>query len=117
MHEPPIPARQDFLSRSEVELELARIALAVMRAAPVAFDGLVSPPEPCHARPDELAASLLARTRPEHRTFVEARLRELARCHAGGRADTTHEWLDVSLEAAGQGGGSSPPPGRPQRTR
>ena len=99
MQDPQIPARQDYLARSDVELELARIALAVMRAAPDAFEGLGAQARPPHARPGELAAGLLARTRPEHRPFVEARLRELARCHAGGHAAATHEWLDVAVGA------------------
>ncbi|WP_460834615.1 hypothetical protein [Lysobacter humi (ex Lee et al. 2017)] len=76
-------------SRSELELELGRLALAIMRAAPDAFE--LEAPElagPMTAeRFAKVADELLTRTRDEHRGFVIARLRELADSSAGLRLD------------------------------
>ena len=76
-------------TRSELELELGRLALAIMRAAPRAFE--LQAPElagPMTAERYAAAAdALLARTREEHRGFVVGRLRELADSSAGLRLD------------------------------
>lgn len=96
MHEPHPPAGQPWLTRSEVELELARIALKVMRAAPDAFnDTLAAHPADTGATLGELCTSLLERTSPEHRAFVEGRLRELARCLAGSGGEAAHAGLQA----------------------
>lgn len=95
------PGEQAYLSRSEVELELARLALAVMRAAPDTFEDLGGKARQARSEQDlpaELASRLLSRTRPEHRPFVESRLLELARCLAGVRSDAVHEWLNLTLD-------------------
>lgn len=94
MHGNREPGRQVFLSRSDVELELARIALAVMRAAPGSYGDLTGSVglEGDDALP-ALCTSLLMRTAPEHRPFVEDRLLELARSLAGGRIDAGLSWM------------------------
>lgn len=102
------PAGQAYLTRSEVELELARIALTVMRVTPDAFaevgrGGAEAGEEALASR----CTRLLARAAPEHRPFVEDRLLQLARSLAGGRSDAGFEWLDVGLSGPG---------GRPRRS-
>ena len=96
MQEPHPPVGQPWLSRTEVELELARIALKVMRAAPDAFnDTLAAQAGDSHPTLAELCDALLARTSPDHRAFVEGRLRELARCLAGSGGEAAHAGLQV----------------------
>lgn len=99
MYEHEEPARQAYLSRSEVEMELARIALVVMRTTPASFAeiGLGRVPDDGEGL-SERCTRLLLGTAPEHRPFVEDRLLELARSLAGGRADAGHEWFNVTLE-------------------
>lgn len=97
------PGDQAFLTRSELELQLARLALVVMRAAPGAFSefgGTAPKADPLDEAPAELAAHLLRSARPEHRPFVESRLLELSRCMSGVRgASAGHDWLSVTLSA------------------
>lgn len=105
------PVEQAYLTRTEVEMELARLALLVMRAAPETFEDLGArgrAPRPEAELPAEVASRLLSRTRPEHRVFVESRLLELARCLAGVRTDGMHEWLDLTINLPG-------PPRRQER--
>lgn len=66
MHESESAAGQAWLTRSEVELELARIALKVMRAAPAAFPDTAnaSLTGAAGAALPELCAALLGRTSP-----------------------------------------------------
>lgn len=115
------PGEQAYLSRTEVEIELARLALLVMRAAPDTFEELGHRAHPARRPQDDLpaqlASHLLARTRPEHRPFVEARLLELASCLAGMRIDDAHEWLDLTLDLTGRPPAEPrvPPPHRPER--
>lgn len=101
MREIEEPGEQAYLSRTEVEMELARLALVVMRAAPASFEDLGArgrPPRRCDDEiPAELASRLLRRTRPEHRPFVESRLLELARCLAGVRTGEVHELLNLGV--------------------
>lgn len=76
-------------SRSELELELGRLALAIMRSAPRAFE-LQAPEIAGPITAEHFAAiadQLLARTRDEHRGLVIGRLRELADSSAGLRLD------------------------------
>lgn len=93
------PARITYYTRGDLELELAQLALALMRAAPEAFAplgmcGIASPASPPSvAAFQKAAARLLERTRAHHRTFVSARLRELARSCAGLNFDGFSEWL------------------------
>lgn len=104
MRELKNPGEQAYLSRTDVEMELARLALAVMRASPHTFEELGARGAPVHTEdelPAEVASRLLMRTRPEHRPFVESRLMELARCLAGVRADGVHEWLSLGIDAQG----------------
>ena len=89
------PGESVYLSRCELELDLARLALAVMRGAPDAAGtrGMGIPgADPMDDSPGEIAERLLRRTPPEHRPFVEARLQELGRCMTGLRKgmDATH---------------------------
>ncbi|MFZ5655873.1 MAG: hypothetical protein ACOY37_02210 [Pseudomonadota bacterium] len=100
MHESESAAGQPWLTRSEVELELARIALKVMRAAPDAFSdtGTAWTYDDAHAALPGLCAALLGRTSPEHRPFVERRLEELARCLDASGAGTSHAWLNLTFE-------------------
>lgn len=115
MHEPQYPAGTSWLSRSEVELELARIALKVMRAAPEAFnDTPAAQGADTAATLPELCTSLLERTSPEHRAFVEGRLRELARCLAGG-GEAPHAGLQMSWTGPAPPGRASPPEGVDRR--
>jgi hypothetical protein len=113
MQDSEAPGQQAYLSRSELELHLARLALVVMRAAPDVFADLGGPApkaDPLDASPGDVAADLLRRASPEHRPFVEARLMELARCLAGTRAAwVTHDWLDVTLAAPSAGAAPTPP--------
>lgn len=102
MQEPAKHADDPYLSRSELELHLARLALVVMRASPDAFESLGIAPraDPLDEPPAEVAAYLLRCARPEHRPFVEARLVELSRSMAGTRGTTGHhDWLSASLRA------------------
>lgn len=110
------PGEPAFLTRSELELQLARLALVVMRAAPGAFaefGGTAPKADPLDESPAELAAHLLRSARPEHRPFVESRLLELSRCMSGLRSPTDgHDWLSVTLSAPARplpGDGGSPP--------
>lgn len=101
MHESESAAGQAWLTRSEVELELARIALKVMRAAPAAFPDTAnaSLTGDAGAALPELCAALLGRTSPEHRPFVERRLQELARCLEASGASAGHSWLNITCDA------------------
>ena len=93
------PPSSSYLTRAELELELARMALAVMRAAPHAFGpyGVCSSGgpalQPSAAGFAQSAALLLSRTRTRHRDFVAARLRELARSSAGLNFEGFDAWL------------------------
>lgn len=84
-----VPAPSNAFSRSELEIELGKLALAIMRTAPDAFD--LQPGAPAarvtHERFQQAAGALLARTRPEHRGFVIGRLRDLADSSAGLRIE------------------------------
>lgn len=97
------PADPAFLTRSDLELQLARLALVVMRAAPGAFaefGGAAPKADPMDESAADLAAHLLRSARPEHRPFVESRLLELSRCMSGLRhQDSGHDWLNVTLSA------------------
>lgn len=111
------PGDSAFLSRSDLELQLARLALVVMRAAPDAFTefgGSAPKADPMDESPADLAAHLLRSARPEHRPFVESRLLELSRCMSGMRGPTSgHDWLNVTLSgpaarpAKGDGGSTT----------
>lgn len=111
------PGDPAFLTRSDLELQLARLALVVMRAAPGAFAdfGAGAPKaDPLDESPAELAAHLLRSARPEHRPFVESRLLELSRCMSGPSGD--HDSLSVTLSAPAhplQGGTGMPPGAHP----
>jgi hypothetical protein len=99
MHEYEEPGRQAYLSRGDVELELARIALVVMRVSPQGFSELGSMASDADGDSlPSMCTRLLRRTAPEHRPFVEDRLLELARSLAGGRVDAGREWLDVTFD-------------------
>lgn len=114
------PGEQAYLSRSEVEMELARLALAVMRAAPDTFEDLGANSRQTRSEEDlpaELASRLLSRTRPEHRPFVESRLLELARCLAGIRTDAIHEWLNLRIDVPEPSRIEPPAPEAPGRRR
>ena len=116
MHEYEETGRQPYLSRGDVELELARIALVVMRASPHDFTDVTLVPEAQDASLPTLCTRLLLRTSPEHRPFVEDRLLEMARSLAGGRVDAGHEWLDVTIDL-GSALGTYPPPAGPDARR
>lgn len=91
-------AEPAYFSRMELELHLARLALAVIRSAPEAFDGLrASESATSEDSPAELAEQLLRRAHPDHRAFAEARLGELARCLAGAPGGDVHGLLAVSI--------------------
>jgi hypothetical protein len=104
MHENQEPGRQAFLTRGEVELELARIALVVMRSPPQSYDVVGAAGIEDRDSLPMLCTRLLTSTAPEHRPFVEDRLLELARSLAGGRIDAGYEWLNVTVDlGAGKG--------------
>ena len=111
-----------LLTRSELEFELARMALALMRAAPHAFAtyGVCSPDAPAsQPSPNDFAqaaARLLSRTRRRHREFVSARLRELARSCAGLYFDGFDAWLAHDPAPAGQDRRRTPRPVSPAAT-
>lgn len=109
MHEYEEPGRQAYLSRGDVELELARIALTVMRASPHAFSDVALRAEADDESLPSMCTRLLLRTAPEHRPFVEDRLLELARSLAGGRVDAGHDWLDVTIDLGAVPTAPSPP--------
>lgn len=96
------PGSTVCFSRSELEIELARMALWLMRAAPHAFAlyGVCNSPAPS-SRPSvaafqAAATQLLARTSDRDRRFVSTRLRELARSCAGLHFEGFDEWLASS---------------------
>lgn len=119
MSEPREPGAQAYLSRTDVEIELAKLALVVMRAAPQAFGELA--PARGHAEggvfPADCASRLLARTRPEHRVFVQGRLQELARCMPGAAAGDAQEWLNVAMELSAPPADMALPQELERRTR
>lgn len=110
------PGDSAFLSRSDLELQLARLALVVMRAAPDAFadfGGVAPKADPLDESPADIAAHLLRSARPEHRPFLESRLVELSRCMSGMRgASSAHDWFNVTLPVpAAQPGDAGTAPG------
>lgn len=107
MHEYEEPGTQAYLSRSEVELELARIALVVMRASPQTYAEVgLGRHDAGSGDLGTLCSGLLMRTAPEHRPFVEHRLLELARSLASGRADAGHDWLQLTIDLPPPGAGA-----------
>lgn len=114
MHHLEEPAELACFSRTELELHLARLALAVMRAAPDAFEPPCAlPHETGRESPAMLAEQLLRRTLPEHRAFAEARLLELARCLAGATSSDAHELLSLTTRLPAPQ--AAPPPGISRR--
>lgn len=97
MHDLETPGEQAYFTRTELELHLARLALAVMRSAPETFDSIgPATADGCEESPVRLAEQLLRRAQPEHRPFAEARLLELARCLAGFADGDVHDLLSVT---------------------
>lgn len=111
MHEHEESGRPAYLSRGDVELELARIALVVMRSSPQGFADVARVSAAHDASLQAMCTRLLLRTSPDHRPFVEDRLLELARSLAGGRPDAGHEWLDVTIDLGHAPGIARRPPG------
>ncbi|TBR08708.1 MAG: hypothetical protein EPO46_09885 [Lysobacter sp.] len=91
------PAADRCLSRSELEMELARITLVLMRSAPHAFGALGCDESSPHRLTVEWfrdsADRLLARARPAHRAFLASRLQEIANSSAGLCFQGFDQWI------------------------